>query len=565
MATKCTLCLSLLLFSLFLRVSFSLSDTDDRYYKYLSVDSKASDSHAVNLRLIRSAGVDDDDDDDGTLLYKTNKEPEPKLEETAPTADNKTENEPVAAAKPADSSTTEKPTTVAPTTAAPVAKEPPPQSNVTTAEDDQAEDKEKDGDNETNKGSGGFKPISEDPNTVDDPDTGDDTFSPVEELNSTATRVDHHRYYKSVTFLGEKTMNEYWVDFDKMKDEVRTNKLLSNAYRRAVTVKLSFDFPFYGHQLNDITIATGGFLFTGNYVHTWLAATQYIAPLMANFDTSTSENATIKYADNGTSFTVQWNDVPLKNHSINGTFSFQVTLHKSGNIVFVYKNIPVTINEISDEHHPVKVGISDAYIMDRIIFYVRRKTIYEYHKIDMKKDSNIQSHMTIVFKALPTCVSMKSCNDCLSNIIPFPCYWCNAKQLCSSGLDRNRQDWIQSGCDMVNTDSQEACASLTPPTTTTTTTTIAPSTTQPVETFGKGASVEPHTGEPVAASTNMGVVVGTVFIVALLLAVVGWVAYAYFFPHTPSGQFLIRNRPSMWSLRRGEARYTPAAIHSIHM
>ena len=69
--------------------------------------------------------------------------------------------------------------------------------------------------------------------------------------------------------------------------------------RRAATIHLSFDFPFYGHEVRNITIATGGFLYTGEYVHSWLAATQYIAPLMANFDTSQHQDAKIRYADNG--------------------------------------------------------------------------------------------------------------------------------------------------------------------------------------------------------------------------------------------------------------------------
>lgn len=67
------------------------------------------------------------------------------------------------------------------------------------------------------------------------------------------------------------------------------------------TVKLKFDFPFYGYNVRNITIATGGFLYTGDYVHSWLAATQYIAPLMANFDTRLSNASYVKYADNGES------------------------------------------------------------------------------------------------------------------------------------------------------------------------------------------------------------------------------------------------------------------------
>lgn len=65
------------------------------------------------------------------------------------------------------------------------------------------------------------------------------------------------------------------------------------------TVQLSFEFPFYGHLVRNVTVATGGFLYTGDYVHSWLAATQYIAPLMANFDTSISNDSFVKLYDNG--------------------------------------------------------------------------------------------------------------------------------------------------------------------------------------------------------------------------------------------------------------------------
>ena len=91
-------------------------------------------------------------------------------------------------------------------------------------------------------------------------------------------------------------------------------------------MSLSFDFPFYGHWVRNMTIATGGFLYTGDYVHSWLAATQYIAPLMANFDTSMSNHSTIKYMDNGTAFTVQWENVALQDKVEAGNFTFQVIL-----------------------------------------------------------------------------------------------------------------------------------------------------------------------------------------------------------------------------------------------
>ena len=141
--------------------------------------------------------------------------------------------------------------------------------------------------------------------------------------------------------------------------------------RRAATIALKFKFPFYGHYVKNITIATGGFLYTGEYVHSWLAATQYIAPLMANFDTSQMENATVKYADNGTTLVVEWANVFLQGSDggqLEGPFTFQAILHKKGDIIFAYKSIPISISTITDDDHPVKVGLSDAYIIERTIF-----------------------------------------------------------------------------------------------------------------------------------------------------------------------------------------------------
>lgn len=58
------------------------------------------------------------------------------------------------------------------------------------------------------------------------------------------------------------------------------NSHLDNAYRKAAGVKLKFDFPFYGHRLQNLTIATGGFLYVGDQTHSWLAATQLVSSLI---------------------------------------------------------------------------------------------------------------------------------------------------------------------------------------------------------------------------------------------------------------------------------------------
>lgn len=70
----------------------------------------------------------------------------------------------------------------------------------------------------------------------------------------------------------------------------------------------------------------------------------------------------------GTAFTVEWEKVVLQDRPKAGAFTFQVTLHQNGDIVFVYSVIPLLVEKIVDTMHPVKVGLSDAYIMDRTVF-----------------------------------------------------------------------------------------------------------------------------------------------------------------------------------------------------
>lgn len=198
-----------------------------------------------------------------------------------------------------------------------------------------------------------------------------------------------HNYYTSRTYgPGDAATSELWVNMEKMeKDKVKIHGILSNTHRQAARVNLSFDFPFYGHFLREITVATGGFIYTGEVVHRMLTATQYIAPLMANFDPSVSRNSTVRYFDNGTALIVQWDNVHLQDNYDLGSFTFQATLHSDGRIVFGYKEIPIYVTQINSANHPVKVGLSDAFVVVHKIQQipnVRRRTIYEYHRVELQ-------------------------------------------------------------------------------------------------------------------------------------------------------------------------------------
>uniref|UniRef100_A0ABD2X819 Cilia- and flagella-associated protein 69 ARM repeats domain-containing protein n=1 Tax=Trichogramma kaykai TaxID=54128 RepID=A0ABD2X819_9HYME len=281
------------------------------------------------------------------------------------------------------------------------------------------------------------------------------TNQTLRENNILKSENDTHQYYNSSFSVDEATGKGFWVDLENHPD-LQVNSLLSKSHRRAATIKLKFDFPFYGHKVRNITIATGGFLYTGEYVHSWLAATQYIAPLMANFDTTLSSKSFVKYADNGTAFTVEWENVQLQDKPEAGAFTFQVTLLQNGDIVFVYKAIPLLVENIEDKEHPVKIGLSDAYMMDRTVFFARRKTIYEYHRVTFNRQ-DIKNWTAIYLKALPTCLQMDNCNDCLTKVPDFDCKWCPELQKCSTGTFRFRQDWLQKNCDTKNIREEAKC------------------------------------------------------------------------------------------------------------
>ncbi|KAL6261311.1 hypothetical protein P5V15_008832 [Pogonomyrmex californicus] len=393
----------------------------------------------------------------------------------------------------------------------------------------------------------------------------DVTNTTLTQNNITKTVYDTHQYYNSTFIVDADICKKYWVDMDNHPD-LRINHLLSQSHRRAATVKLKFDFPFYGYNVRNITIATGGFLYTGDYVHSWLAATQYIAPLMANFDTRLSNASYVKYADNGTAFTVEWEKVVLQDRQDAGAFTFQVTLHQNGDIVFVYSVIPLLVEKILDKMHPVKVGLSDAYIMDRTVFFVRRKTIYEYHRVNFNRQ-DIMNCTVIYLKALPTCLNFDNCRDCLTKVPDFECKWCPELNKCSTGTSRQRQEWLLKGCDVRNIKEADSCPAQV--TTYKSDQYNHDGYVHPEESITNemGAKQERSGNSSLESSTpnkvNMSVsgIIGILTVVALVVGLAGWGVYAYRNPHSASGQMLIRYRPSQWSWRRGEARYTAATIH----
>ncbi|KAF7494507.1 Plexin domain-containing protein 2 [Sarcoptes scabiei] len=401
----------------------------------------------------------------------------------------------------------------------------------------------------------------------------------------------------------EKAMN-YWVDVKSFNDSQFVHEVLSNSHRRAASISLPFNFLFYGNNLTKITVATGGFLYMGDHIHSWLAATQYIAPLMANFDTSNSTRSQILYGYNSSMFLIQWENVMLhENRSLE--FTFQCAIKPNGDIIFVYKDIPIKIEDIPDTNHPVKIGVSDAYFISRNHLFVRRKTIYEYHKFDFLKEKNfaIKSKTALYLKAAITCNSYKNCNECLTQNTKFKCTWCESIKRCSEGYDRSRQDWVHNQCDSKAVSSVDKCSAIVPteqiPMTSKnySETHLTPSPTLPQNNISNNSSststtnifndhsldnidikhndknltnLEYNTQEQKSGlamknkknqAANSSLTISFFFVISIILGVSLWIFYAYRNPTSSSGQFLIRWRPSNWRWNGGETRYTVASIH----
>lgn len=384
----------------------------------------------------------------------------------------------------------------------------------------------------------------------------------IEQGNKNTSLVDSHQFYKPEYIKDPERAMSFWVDFSKLplsQNMSTKHEMLSKSHRRAAPIKLSFEFPFYGQPLRNIIIATGGFLYVGEHLHHWLAATQNISPLMANFDLSTSNSSDIHYYDNSTALVVQWQNVQMKDNKPPGSFSFQVTLHKNGDIVFVYKSLPVPIAEIPEDEHPVKVGISDAFLIDKVAFFIRRKTIYDYHRLNLKDTQELGNQSAIYLKALPTCNQYDSCLTCSKAPPNLECIWCPAVKRCSNGFDRKRQEWLSNYCDKIQksdcsikTESDVQQNSMS--SNSNQMISVEPSSSKQMMTPDR-IMPDPRAGEGGTAFVTL------LMFMALTSGVALWAFYAYKNPHTPSGQLLIKYRPSNWRWQHAETRYTAASIH----
>lgn len=247
-----------------------------------------------------------------------------------------------------------------------------------------------------------------------------------------------------------------------------------------------------------------------------------------------------------------------------------------------------------------------------VIFYVvaRRKTIYEYHRVNFN-GQDISNDTVIYLRALPTCLEHTDCVSCLDAKLEafnvsclvlldwlikgkdimdkvdkmnsneycaiylfLQCTWCPSLNRCSTGTDRKRQQWIQSGCERTQLKESKTCPALgtkgnnyssqqtvtTAPSSSSSSSSSAnrendqqnSSNAATVDANGNKTSTDVKKAAPHISSSNnnepkhshASFALGILLPIIVVASLVMWVFYAYRNPHTKSGQLLIQVRES---------------------
>lgn len=142
------------------------------------------------------------------------------------------------------------------------------------------------------------------------------------------------------------------------------------------------------------------------------------------------------------------------------------------------------------------------------------------------------------------CNTFTDCESCLANRgIRYNCSWCGTIQKCSNGYDRSRYQWVQASCHHFA--SENTCS-------------ISTKSSHDVEQFlslPSSSSSVIHAGqlEPFVSSTQYSVlytlrtIIITLFTAVLILSLIvffGTYIYAYRYPTSAPGIWLLEHRPS---------------------
>eukprot|EP00116_Pleurobrachia_bachei_P004928 sb/3465190/ len=131
--------------------------------------------------------------------------------------------------------------------------------------------------------------------------------------------------------------------------------ILSSTYLSSRSLLLPFTSP------SNVTVTSQGFLYLGPYEENpHRDGVVLIAPLMANYIPHPKYPQQIFLETIETALYVTWRGMTLPTLSPRISFTFQAQLHTDGSVVLLYKQIPVGLEELRTDDHPIPVmcGVS---------------------------------------------------------------------------------------------------------------------------------------------------------------------------------------------------------------
>uniref|UniRef100_A0A8D9DMN6 Plexin domain-containing protein 1 n=1 Tax=Cacopsylla melanoneura TaxID=428564 RepID=A0A8D9DMN6_9HEMI len=293
---------------------------------------------------------------------------------------------------------------------------------------------------------------------------------------------DNQQYYEISFNRDEKTVRELWLEMNdencvtySFMEALEAAKLSNEkymTYQTRLMQNLLFNFPLYSETVHSVKIdEQGGIFIIKEFSTKRMEKVTNIAPFYYRNQTKNHPmlSSFIRVVSNDSQFTVSWKMSGWINGSTKfdflDTLEFQATLHKTGDIVFVYKSIPYYNNQ------RFIVGLFNGFTTENNIFeynhsylILSETNISTWTSIQLKHipyvnlfETNISNSTSI---HLPTCWNHKNCTECLSDptMSHLNCSWCPSANLCSMEVDKNHPKWKLNNCNREAITEAQLCS-----------------------------------------------------------------------------------------------------------
>ncbi|CAH0401767.1 unnamed protein product [Chilo suppressalis] len=247
------------------------------------------------------------------------------------------------------------------------------------------------------------------------------TFETEKPISTPPTSIAASSDFKSVT--EEEAVPQPTMSYPKLEHSYRVysgSNFNIGAFDKTtipLMQKLRFEFPYFGHNVTNITISTGGYIMTGVAGLDWSADGQGLQPFMTNFDTTNVDDYALIFYDEPDRLTVIWENIPLYG-DVQSRFTFSATMYDDGDVTFSYKELPISALELQEKSYDMKIGLVDSFLMNKDAYYVRHKTSHTYTRLSFE-EVGVVSSSVLELQVQPACPQHTTCQSCVEHSIKY--------------------------------------------------------------------------------------------------------------------------------------------------